>query len=171
MEHSTDCLFITSSKARAVQFSVYPYLGVGYLSSYIKSRNFCCQLYDVDVKKGGVRGILKAIAAHKPMIIGYSVMSISLPLFYKLTIAIRKHFPEILIVAGGPHITNDPQIVTDMGIDYGFRGHCEQSFPEFIKRVKAGISEFDDIDGIVIGKSALVRPPACLRCYGLTAHA
>lgn len=159
MTATTDCLFITSSKARAVQFSVYPYLGVGYLSSFLKMKELSCQLYDVDVKKGGVSKIIKTIAAVKPLIVGYSVMSISLPLFYKLTLEIRKRFPEIIIVAGGPHITNDPQIVFDMGIDYGFRGHSEISFPQFVERVKANAAGFDDIEGIVINKTKLIREP------------
>jgi anaerobic magnesium-protoporphyrin IX monomethyl ester cyclase len=155
-----DCLFITSSKARALQFSVYPYLGVGVLSSSLKKEGLSCRLYDVDVRKGGINKIIREIEKQKPTVVGYSIMSISLPIFFKLTLAIRKRFPQIVLVAGGPHVTNDPQCVFDMGIDFGFRGQCEESFPEFIKRIKNGGQEFADIDGIVINKSGLIKEPA-----------
>lgn len=146
----TDCLFITSSKARAIQFSVYPYLGVGYLASLLELENITSRLYDVDVNKGRLSKLLKDIERNKPLVIGYSIMSISLPFFYKITSAIRQKFPEIIIVAGGPHVTSDPEIIKELGIDYGFSGHSELSFPAFMKKIKTGDSDFSQIEGMII---------------------
>ncbi len=155
----TDCLFITSSKARAIQFSVYPYLGVGYLSNILKTKNISSRLYDVDVNKGNIKKLLRDIEDNKPLVIGYSVMSISLPLFYKITLEIRTRFPDIIIVAGGPHITSDPQIISEMGIDYGFTGHAEESFPAFMSKIKEGDFNFTDIKGMIIpDKSRFDKP-------------
>jgi len=158
----TDCLFITSSKTRAVQFSVYPYLGVGYLSTILKRKGITTALYDADVNRGKLGKLLKEVRRLRPKVIGYSVMSISLPLFYKITLAIRKEFPEIVIVAGGPHITNDPNIIKDMGVDYGFIGHAEKSFPEFMSRIIDGNMSFDDIDGMIIPKDNRYDKPVHL---------
>lgn len=156
----TDCLFITSSKARALQFSVYPYLGVGYLSSFLKQKNISSRLYDVDVKSSNINKLIRDISSYKPLVIGYSVMSISLPLFYRITKEIKKHFPEIIIVAGGPHITSDPAIVFEMGIDYGFVGQSEKSFPLFMEKIKQNNFDFGDVNGIVINKTRRTDKPA-----------
>lgn len=162
---SSDCLFITSSKSGSIQFSVYPYLGVGYLSAYLKNRNLKCDLYDVDLKGMNLLRILDYIAANPPRMLGYSIMSISLPFFYALTKAVVQRFPNLMIVAGGPHVTADPGIIRDMGIHFGFAGQCEISFPEFVDRVKQLRSDFDDIPGIIIPERNIVVPP---RKYDIT---
>ncbi len=146
----TDCLFITSSKTRAVQFSVYPYLGVAYLSTLLKRDNINSELYDIDVRGTKLSKVLKFIEHEKPLVVGYSVMSISLPLFYKITKLIRDKFPDIIIVAGGPHVTSDSNIISEMGVDYGFTGHSEISFPAFMRKVKSKSFDFTDIKGMII---------------------
>jgi anaerobic magnesium-protoporphyrin IX monomethyl ester cyclase len=159
MQH-TDCLFITSSKSKAVQFSVYPYLGVGYLSDLLNRENISSKLYDVDLNRGKIKKIIPLIKKTQPLVIGYSIMSISLPLFYELTKLIRKEFKDIIIVAGGPHITNDPKIVSEMGLDYGFTGHAETSFPLFMKKIKSYDFDFSTIKGIVIPKENRIDKPS-----------
>ena len=145
-----DCLFVTSSKSRAIQFSIYPYLGVGYLAELLQREQLSSELYDIDLHRGNIRKLISLIATTRPLVIGYSIMSISLPLFYRITIEIRKKYPEIIIVAGGPHVTNDPDIIGEMGLDYGFTGHAEQSFPLFLKKIAQGDYRFDDIKGLII---------------------
>lgn len=155
----TDCLFITSSKARAVQFSVYPYLGVGYLSTLLKRDNIFCKLYDIDVQGTKLHKLLKLIENEKPLVVGYSIMSISLPLFYKITKLIRARFPGIIIVAGGPHVTSDSNIISEMGVDYGFSGHSEISFIRFMQKIKSGSHDFTDINGMIIPSLNRADPP------------
>ena len=147
-----DCLFISSSKAKALQFSIYPYLGIGYLSTAMKQINLSTALFDLDVHHGRLKKLFKEIENRKPLIVGYSIMSISLPVFYKITKELKRRFPDLIIVAGGPHITSDPSIISDMGIDYGFVGHSEKSFPLFVERVKNNYFDFSDIQGMIIPK-------------------
>ena len=82
----TDCLFITSSRARALQFSIYPYLGVGYLTSALKNEGLTAILFDVDTNRGDLKKLFTLIDETKPLVVGYSIMSISLDLFYKISI-------------------------------------------------------------------------------------
>lgn len=159
MQH-TDCLFITSSKSNAVQFSVYPYLGVGYLSDLLKRKSISSKLYDVDLNRGKIKKVIPLIKNIKPLVIGYSVMSISLPLFFELTQLIRKEFKDIIIVAGGPHVTNDPSIIKEMGLDYGFTGHAEESFSFFMEKIKANNFDFSSINGIIIPTENRIDKPA-----------
>ncbi|HOE03855.1 MAG TPA: radical SAM protein [Bacteroidales bacterium] len=155
-----DCLFVTSSKSRAIQFSIYPYLGVGYLAELLQREQLSSELYDIDLHRGNIRKLISLIATTRPLVIGYSIMSISLPLFYRITIEIRKKYPEIIIVAGGPHVTNDPDIIGEMGLDYGFTGHAEQSFPLFLKKIAQGDYRFDDIKGLIIPSQNRKDKPA-----------
>ncbi|MGC9330822.1 MAG: B12-binding domain-containing radical SAM protein [Bacteroidales bacterium] len=145
-----DCLFITSSKARALQFSVYPYLGVGFLTSAIKKEGLTAGLYDIDVNRRNLKKLYSKIKLHNPLVVGFSIMSRSLDLFYHLSVELRKRFPDIILVAGGPHVTNDPDIIKEMGLDYGFAGHSEESFPRFLKKIKQELPDFSDIDGMII---------------------
>jgi anaerobic magnesium-protoporphyrin IX monomethyl ester cyclase len=154
-----DCLFITSSKTGAIQFSIYPYLGVGYLMSFLKKKNLTARLFDADVNKNSLKKLIAEIENYNPTVIGYSVMSMSLPFFYTITKEIRKRFPEVIIAAGGPHVTNDPEIIFEMNIDFGFVGHSEESFPLFLEKIKNNNSDFSNIDGIVIGKTKRIDQP------------
>lgn len=154
-----DCIFISSAKAHALQFSIYPYLGVGYLSSAIKKEGFSSELYDIDVCGRKLNKLYKKIDEGKPFVIAYSIMSLSLDIFYKITLGLQKKYPNLIIVAGGPHVTNHPEIISKMGIDYGFVGHSEDSFPKFLKILKSGNNNFDDIEGIVIPKINRIDKP------------
>lgn len=157
--NSIDCLFVTSSRARALQFSIYPYLGVGYLSSALKKQGLSSELYDIDVNGRNLNKLYKKLDRNRPLVVAYSIMSISLDLFYKITLGLKYKFPNLIIVAGGPHVTNHPEIIREMGIDFGFIGHSEESFPEFLKRIKNDESNFDDIEGLIIPKQNRIDKP------------
>lgn len=156
----TDCVFITSSKAKSLQFSVYPYLGVGYLSAFLKKNNHSSIIYDIEIEKGNIKKLIRVIEKEKPLVIGFSIMSIALPLFFKLTKVLRAHFPDILIVAGGPHVTSAPEVVFEMGVDFGFRGYAEESLVQFFNKLKNNETNFSDIAGIVIRKDRIINAPA-----------
>ncbi|HOY31904.1 MAG TPA: radical SAM protein [Bacteroidales bacterium] len=149
----TDCVFITSTDSKNLKLSVYPYLGVGYLAAYLKKINITSKIYDVDANSLNINKIIKLLHSDNPCIIGYSIMSNSLPFFYKLTSSIKKEFKKTILIAGGPHVTNDPQIIMDLGLDFGFRGDCEESFPLFCKMFFNNEEQFDSIPGIIINRN------------------
>ncbi len=142
---STDVLFVTSSSGKALQFSIYPYLGVGYLSNLLKQNGFNTALFDTDLENSNIDRFEKFILKTKPLIVGFSIMSISLPFFYRIVPIIRKLFPGSLIVAGGPHVTNNPEIISELSIDYGFIGQSEECFIEFVKKLKMVIGIFQKL--------------------------
>jgi anaerobic magnesium-protoporphyrin IX monomethyl ester cyclase len=148
-----DCLFVTSSKTGLIQFSVYPYLGIGYLSTHLKKKNLISRLYDADLNNNSISNLLHQIETYKPLVVGYSIMSMSLPFFYKVTKEIKRKYPNQIIVAGGPHVTNDPQVVFELNIDYGFVGYSEESFPMFLDKLKNGDSVFDDVKGMIVNST------------------
>ena len=157
--NSIDCLFVTSSKTGLIQFSIYPYLGVGYLSTFLKKRDLTSRLFDADLNKNSIEALLDEIELYKPLVVGYSIMSMSLPFFYKITKTLKNRFPNLIIVAGGPHVTNDPQVVFELNIDYGFVGYSEESFPLFLDKLKNGDTSFDEVKGLVVNSTHRIDKP------------
>jgi B12-binding domain/radical SAM domain protein len=45
---------------------------------------------------------------------------------------------EILIIAGGAHVTGDPQGGLNLGFDYVFPGEADRSLPDFLRRYREG---------------------------------
>lgn len=159
---STDVLFVTSSSGKALQFSIYPYLGVGYLSNLLKQNGFNTALFDTDLENSNIDRFEKFILKTKPLIVGFSIMSISLPFFYRIVPIIRKLFPGSLIVAGGPHVTNNPEIISELSIDYGFIGQSEECFIEFVKKIKNGDWDFSKINGMIIPSINRIDKPSSI---------
>ena len=83
----------------------------------------------------------------------------SLPFFYKITKTLKNRFPNLIIVAGGPHVTNDPQVVFELNIDYGFVGYSEESFPLFLDKLKNGDTSFDEVKGLVVNSTHRIDKP------------
>ncbi|MBC7195406.1 MAG: cobalamin B12-binding domain-containing protein, partial [Caldisericia bacterium] len=52
----------------------------------------------------------------------------------------EKYKDKVYLIAGGPHPTGDTQNVLKIGFDFVIRGEGEESFTEFLKRLKEGSS-------------------------------
>ena len=72
---------------------------------------------------------------------------------------IKRLQPDIEIVAGGQHISSDPEMVKWLGLRYGFRGEVERTLPVFCdfiinKKNESGIS---DLPGLITIKNGEVH--------------
>ncbi|OPZ99005.1 MAG: coproporphyrinogen III oxidase [Bacteroidetes bacterium ADurb.Bin408] len=75
---------------------------------------------------------------------------------------LKRDYPQGLIVAGGPQITSNPEIIKVMDIPYGFRGDAEFVFAGFCKAVISGREPDVNASGLVVYKEGklLVKEPA-----------
>ncbi len=112
-------------------FSRYPYLGIAYIASALEKKGFNVSIIDAAASNMKSADIVKSLINQKPRIIGISVMSTNLRRVYDLISKIKRTGIKATIVAGGSHITADPEIIKSMGISYAFSGECERTFPEF----------------------------------------
>ncbi|MGC8811431.1 MAG: TIGR04013 family B12-binding domain/radical SAM domain-containing protein [bacterium] len=72
-------------------------------------------------------------------LIGYSFMTPWLIRVKEEIEDLRKTFQdEIIIIAGGPHPTADPQGTLKLGFDFVFLGEAEETWPEFVEKFFAG---------------------------------
>jgi anaerobic magnesium-protoporphyrin IX monomethyl ester cyclase len=143
-----DIVFITSTDSKKIHLSVYPYLGIGYLSAELIKSGYSVKIYDVDAENLNYDKILKKLSIDTPKYIGLTVMSRSLPFIYKILSRIKARFQNTIIILGGAHLTSDPYIVKEMKVDYGLQGDSEYSFLELINCLNTN-TDFNKIPGLV----------------------
>ncbi len=75
----------------------------------------------------------------KSSLIAYSFMTPSLLKVKEEVETLRKIFKEeIIIIAGGPHATADPQGTLKLGFDFVFVGEAEETWPQFVEQFYTG---------------------------------
>ncbi|MFC2061698.1 B12-binding domain-containing radical SAM protein, partial [Elusimicrobiota bacterium] len=118
-----------------------PPLGLLYLASYVRNKNkdYDIKLMDMRVDKSSINDLLDLVGAYKPGIIGISVCSEEDEMLHEIAANIKKTYPDIIVIAGGPHVTlayND--IIKDDSIDFLVIGEGEVTFYELIESIRHG---------------------------------
>ena len=82
---------------------------------------------------------MEEILAREPGIVGFSCYLWNIDRTLWIASHLKRMRPEIVIVLGGPEITNDNAWVFDSGvIDYAAVGEGEQTFSELLEAILAG---------------------------------
>ena len=85
------------------------------------------------------QGIVEAILAREPGIVGFSCYLWNIDRTLWIAAQLKRLRPDIIIVLGGPEITNDNEWVFASGvIDYAAVGEGEQTFSELLEAMLAG---------------------------------
>ena len=134
------------------QTAVYP-AGLGYIAETLKAASI---EYDViDMMLGYSYSNLKTKIEHfRPDLIGISMMSSMYRHNYNLIRHIKFDFPNISIVAGGPHIsTLREKVLRDCeDIDYGVTLEGEETIVELCKGM-----EFEAIKGLIFRDNSTIK--------------
>ena len=162
MEFLLDCILICPPRDKTQFYHEYPLLGVGYIAASLLKNGISVEIYDPQSQENSIDETINIIKQKKPRIIGLSVIYNSLPVMYNLIERLKKEYPQGLVVAGGPQITSAPDIISKMGIKYGFRGDAELVFAAFCRKIINGEEPDDSTQGIVINKNdnLIINPPA-----------
>jgi radical SAM superfamily enzyme YgiQ (UPF0313 family) len=80
------------------------------------------------------------------LFIGFSVFLTNALNTYKTVNVIRQKYPNILLIAGGPHATSLPQEAIDHGFDLVIRGYAEESILQLILLLRNDCNSRSDID-------------------------
>lgn len=127
---------------------ITPPLGLGYLSSYIKSAGFS----DTKILDGlnlelSNREITEICKKDKCDIVGISIISDYRSEAFDLSRKLKE--AGIKVALGGPQITALPQIsLNESGADFAICGEGEITFLELLRRISAGNSNFNNIPGL-----------------------
>lgn len=124
-----------------------PWLGLGYLGAVLEK--FGCEVKIVDgcapYASSDMDKFVNRIEDFNPDIIGVTITLWLAKNSYHLMKKLKKL--DIPIIAGGPHVTLQPDEVLNNGADIICIGEGEETFPEIIEYVK-GKKSIKDIQGI-----------------------
>jgi len=106
-------------------------LSLLYLGSYLeKHADFEVELIYIPQTKS-IQYHLDKVAHFQPEIYAISFTSYSAAVAYELIKQIKEKFPNILVVCGGPHVTNSPfDVLNKSGADIAAIGEGEETFLE-----------------------------------------
>lgn len=119
-------------------------LAAGYLILHARSRgldqHFQFDILPTDIANyGSDIGIVEAILEREPFMVGFSCYLWNIARTLWIAEQLKRQRPELIIVLGGPEITNDNAWVFASGVvDYAAVGEGEQTFSELLEAFLAG---------------------------------
>ncbi len=136
--------------------------GLGYLSAVLKDSHDI-RVLDLNNIEPGICGepnpemplyelderVIRAIDDFAPDMLGVSVKTFTVDISRHIFKTAKKKRPEIITVAGGPHITLDGlNFIRENRINYGIRGEGEYSLPELCNLIN-GNGDMGKIKGLI----------------------
>lgn len=91
---------------------------------------------------------LDAVAQIKPDVIAYSSSTGEAKHYLRLNNAIKRYFPDIFTIMGGPHPTFYPEMIQDINFDAACVGEGEGAFVDLLRAIEVNES-VDNIPNIV----------------------
>jgi len=132
-----------------VQNATFP-LGLAYVSAMLKSKGYEVKTIDsiAAFKKYSREDIKNLIKAYKPDVVGFSLFINFISDVYDFLAELKKEFPGIVFIAGGPHATALPEELVRHGFDFVVIGEGEETALELIECLQRNISSFERVKGI-----------------------
>jgi anaerobic magnesium-protoporphyrin IX monomethyl ester cyclase len=102
------------------------------LCSELNARGHRATLLDLEVVPGGTRTLARVLAAERPALVGFSVVTPHVPGAAELAAVARRTLPEAFLIAGGPHATALPADLLDEipELDAICVGEGDETLPE-----------------------------------------
>lgn len=114
-------------------FSIIEPMGVMQLSAVLRARGYQTGIYAIE--DGNV---LNFIEQFKPQVVACSFMTTEAVRFKHVLEDVKRDFPHIIIIAGGPHPTYYPQIVDSWPLDALVVGEGDGVIVELVDNLCAG---------------------------------
>ncbi len=115
---------------------ITPPIGIGYLLKVLSQMKGIEPVFiDCKLERLDDESLLKRLEDLDPLMVGFQVFSVDYSRFTDLLPDIRARLPEVVIVAGGPHVSGLPEYTlnTNTEIDYIIVGEGEGVLPLLVK--------------------------------------
>ncbi len=134
-----------------------PHLGLLMLGAVLREAGHEVGIVDASAQGLGYEQTLENARTIKPDMIAMTAVTPSIIKTVKLADIMKKVFPEVPIVIGGPHFTAVPeQTLLDYPVfDYGVIGEGENTLKELVETLSAGKSPLD-VSGVAFRKNGKV---------------
>jgi anaerobic magnesium-protoporphyrin IX monomethyl ester cyclase len=136
---------------RLDRFPTRPPLGMAYLLAVLRQHGHDGRLVDEQLEPdlGGV------IERYQPRVVGFSVTTWTAPRVAEKASALKRKYPQVVCVAGGPHATALPESLLRVGFDIVVRGYGEKILLEVLEAL-AGQRPLAEVAGIAFGENGAV---------------
>jgi len=130
---------------------ILPPIGLAYLAAVLKKELIKVKILDSNALELNEKQIIDEINNYNPEIIGIGAVTTTICKSFNLAKVIKKRFPKIKIVFGGPHPTSLPEeSIKKKFIDFVVIGEGEETTVELVKELmKNGKKNFRKIKGLV----------------------
>lgn len=114
-------------------------LGLGYLAAVLKAKKYEVKIIDAPAEGLSIAKVMERIINFPPDIVGITTHTISSISSYELAKQIRNRLPGVKIIAGGPHITSNPnELLNHPELDIAVIGEGEVTFEELTRSLEGG---------------------------------
>ena len=129
----------------------YPCLGLVYIAGALEQAGHQVQFIDAEAEDLSFMEINKRIKKFQPQLVGLNSTTGTFSVVRETAQAIKKEFPEIKIIVGGPQVIVFPEISLEFPeIDFGIVGEGEHSMPMLAQALQHNnTDEFKKIPGLV----------------------
>lgn len=119
-------------------FMNYPPLGLLAIAAGVHPRHNL-QVLDTVNNEMTIEDIINYVKDRKPDILGISVVTWRLFPMYDISKRVKEISPRTKIVVGGPHVTDHPEEVMELGcVDFAVTGFGEKKFPVLVEAIDKG---------------------------------
>ncbi len=159
-----DALLIQPRWGNISRFPSRPPLGLAYVAGALKRAGYDSHIIDMQVDDTNVEDL---IASHAPRLLGFSVTTWTSKDVIEKAKHLKSRFPDLILVAGGPHASAMPERTLDEGFDVVVKGYGEESIVELMKNLSRP-DQWTDVAGISYKHGGMIkhnpkrRPPDSL---------
>jgi radical SAM superfamily enzyme YgiQ (UPF0313 family) len=130
----------------------YPNLGLLQLISYLRDHT---PLHDGDIvfldQFHSLEDHIRLIEEHRPRVYGLSFAFLTQRNAYASINRIKGRFPELIVIAGGPHPTSVPdEVMQESAADIVCIGEGELTLADIVNEIAAGGRDFSRIPGLLV---------------------
>jgi len=134
----------------------YPPLGIAYLAGMLLKHKYNIQIFDSDVEKRWISGLISKLESFKPNIVGITTNSFTFLQAKIVAQIVRKILPEAVILIGGPHVSIYPtEILSNNEFDIAVIGEGEYTIIELVDKLETN-SDVDSVKGIAYRKNGKI---------------
>jgi len=134
----------------------FPNLGIAYLAAAFIAKNFSVHLIDLNNQNLSNNQVLEIINQEQPDFIAFSVKTVTYQSADSLARQIKQAYPNIKLIAGGPHITLNWSPVQAENIwDVILLGEGEEVLPELCLKLlnHQSIADYSCLAGLLVDGS------------------
>lgn len=167
MNATMDVLLIQPRWERTSRFPSRPPLGLAYVAGALKRVGYDSRIVDMQADDVDIADIEGLIGSHSPKLVGFSVTTWTFRQVLKDAKRLKRRFPHLVLVAGGPHATALPEQMLGAGFDAVVKGYGEETIVELVENLNE-LDLWANISGLSYRHQGTVwhnpnrRPPGSL---------